>query len=181
MTITVVTHEAVRTNAGWVREEVLRVLDKLDIVDEAPLLRLDPGFALDVAETLGHATGVTVVPAQPNWLPMWQAYQRHHCERRLANLLANPYRNQPRFLAADEKQMVSFRHRDEFLARTGDTHVVVYDGRDRGSVVRYLQLVLGAQPVVLIDPAAKRTTLQKGDPCPKPTPSTALVPMSSVS
>lgn len=176
MTVAIVTHESVTKHRGWTVDQVHRVLDKLDDTNAA-MLRLDPGFALDVAEAVAlRQAGLTVVPAQPNWVPMWQAYQRHAAERRLQYLLADPTVAQPKFLAADEEGRVSFRGRDEHLALTCDTHVVVYDGRDRGSVVRYLQLVHGVQDTIIINPLAREVGIKKGTPCPQP--STALVPVS---
>lgn len=176
MTVAIVTHEAVPQHRGWAIEQVHRVLDKLKDTDAA-MLRLDPGFPLDLAESLqSRCDGLTVVPAQPNWIPLFQAYKRHHALLRMEYLLAD-HTVQPRFLSADGENRVSFQARDEFLAATCDTHICVYDGRDRGSVVRYLQLVLGLQTTILINPVAQSVTITKGEPtC--PTPSTALVPVS---
>ncbi len=155
MTITVVTHESVPHHRGWCIDQVHRVLDKLDRErTEDLLVRLDPGLALDTAESLAlRGQDLTVVPAQANWLPLHKAYERHDSGHRLTALTTAGDHVHVRFLPLEEgTKRVAYQARDVHLAAVGDTHVVVYDERDRGSVLRFLQLVLGTQPVIVINP-----------------------------
>lgn len=180
MAVALVTHESVTQHRSWAIDEIHRVLDKVSL---SPIMvRLDPGFALDAVESLGYRyDDVIVVPAQANWLPLFEAYKRADAERRMHHLLADHTAIDVTFLPLSDGQRVGFAERDAWLAATCDTHVCVYDGRDRGSVVRYLQLVMGIQPTIIIDPATQTTRLlaPKGAPCTSTSPSTSTVPSTS--
>lgn len=174
MTVALVTHESVTQHRSWAIDEIHRVLDKLQAGEI--LVRLDPGFALDCTESLAQRMDVVhVVPAQANWIPLFKAYERARAERRMHHLLADHNDIGVRFLPLSDGKMVDYAERDTWLAARCDTHVCVYDGRDRGSVVRYLQLVMGIQPTIIIDPATQSTRLlaPKGAPCTSTSPSTS--------
>lgn len=163
MTIAVVTHESIATHRGWAINEVHRVLDKLDPdCTEDVTVRLDPGLALDVAESLALGERVlTVLPAQAHHVPLFEAYHRHGVGRRLEVLLDVMHGVQTQFLPPTGGGRVDFAERDRYLAAVATTHVAIYDGRDRGSVVRYLQHVLGVQRTIIIDPRAQHTWAAK--------------------
>lgn len=143
----------------WIRGELARVLAKL--ADQAQLavlhVALEPGTALDAAETaLLLDVPVLLHPLYPG--P--ELADRYAGHPGMADRLQLMSRHRLVDIAASEgsgANRARRRRRSQLLADTFPTHLVVYDGRDRGSVLDHLQLVMGTHDVLVIDPTDQTT------------------------
>lgn len=160
----------------WVRGELARVLAKLagQMQLDSLQVALEPGTALDAAETaLLLEVPVVLHPLYPG--P--ELVDRYAGHPGMADRLGLLWAHRGVDIADSDgsgANRARRRRRSTLLADTFATHLVVYDGRDRGSVLDHLQLVMGTHDVIQIDPSDQTThrMIPEGaSPCP-PTPST---------
>lgn len=143
----------------WVSGELSRVIAKLRELGQLPALEvaLEPGCALTAAE---HALLRNIPVRLHPLLPPDQLFDRYQAYPGVVPRLRAVWDHRLTDVATVDAGGISRarrRRRSSLLAAACTTHLVVYDGRDRGSVLDHLQRVMGTHDVVVVDPTAQRT------------------------
>jgi hypothetical protein len=155
MGLVIAGHTDTPPTIGWVRGELGRVLDKLQ--PDQVTVRFDVGTALD-------ATEIAVVGEFDVWIdPIVEldrliAYakgypgtsERIRTIRRNACLSILPAH-------AESISRGTRRAHAEALRDTGQPHLLIYDGRPRGSVFQQMNDLLGTHDLYILDPVRQRT------------------------
>lgn len=158
----------------WVRGEIGRVLAKLRAQHQLTGLHvaLEPGMALDAAEMALMLGIPTTLHGLYPGAELAERYQGHPGMTARLHLL---FRHRLLEVAETEgsgANRARRRRRSVFLAEACHQHLVVFDGRDRGSVLDHLQHVMGTHDVIVIDPveqSTRRIVPQGASTCPTPT------------
>lgn len=159
MTVAFTGHTTDGAGANWVRSEILRVLTKLRQQNQVT----DLAVAFDCGQPL-IATECALLRGIPvRWhtlvdddtLPTLRNVDGY--EGRTRFLMQHPLVTTDVLPSPYGTSRARRRARNQLMADTYRTHIVVYDGRDRGSVLGHLQLVMGTHDVIHIDPTDQRT------------------------
>lgn len=157
--VVLVGHTTDGPSPNWLRAELTRVFQKLRLLNQLPSLAVsfDPGVAL-------LATEVALIRAIPvTWHTLVPDDQLAGLSQvdgyvgRTTALAGHPLVVTDVLPAPHGTSRARRAARSALLARRYRTHVVVYDGRDRGTVLDHLQRVMGTHDVIHVDPLARST------------------------
>lgn len=149
-------HTTMPTELSWLRGELERVLFKLQ--PEVCHVAVDTGCAYELAEAaLLDDRRVRLHLLVP--MLRWERYVSGYpgLPERTRAISRHPNTLSAHHTYGESVNRAVRRSRFTALADTGWPHLLVYDGRDRGSMLDQLQLLMGSHELYIVDPVTKVT------------------------